>query len=122
VLNNLSYDLTEHAKQPDEALKYAQKAKELAPGDGRVAHTLGWVLYQKGLYSAAVTQLESAVSARNLAPGDDLGRLQYHLAMACFRSGNRERGKQALEAAAQIAPALPEARLAREMAARDVAP
>ena len=51
ALNNLAYELIEHGNQPDEALKYAQKAVELSPENPTYADTLGWILYNKGLYT-----------------------------------------------------------------------
>ena len=48
--------------RPDEALKYAEQAHELQPQNPNFSDTLGWILYRKGLYSAAVKHLESAAS------------------------------------------------------------
>jgi tetratricopeptide (TPR) repeat protein len=115
ALNGLAYDLTEFAKKPDEALKYAQKAKELAPSDPRVADTLGWIYYQKGVYQSAVKQLEAAVAASGSLADEESGRVQYHLAMAYFRSGKPTQGKRILETAQKVAPSLPEAALAQEL-------
>ena len=47
ALNGLAYLLAK-SKQPDEAIKYAQKAKELAPDNGAVDDTLGWT-FSEGL-------------------------------------------------------------------------
>ena len=47
ALNGLAYLLAE-TRQPDEAIKYAQKAKELAPDSPAVDDTLGWTYFQKG--------------------------------------------------------------------------
>ena len=63
ALNNYAYLLTEFANQPGEALKYAQKAKELSPGDAAYSDTLGWILYRKGLYPMAVSELERATAS-----------------------------------------------------------
>ena len=61
ALNSLAYLLAE-SKQPDEALKYAQQAKEIAPDSPAVDDTLGWTYFQKGMYALAVTHLESATA------------------------------------------------------------
>jgi tetratricopeptide (TPR) repeat protein len=114
-LNNLAYDLVEYAKRPDEALAWAQKAKELDPSSAYVADTLGWVYYQKGIYRSAVSQLEAAVSTKSSLAGDQMGRVHYHLAMAYFKSGDTSKGQQVLEAALRLAPALPEAKVAQEL-------
>lgn len=108
ALNDLAYLLAE-SKQPDEALKYAQQAKELAPENSAVDDTLGWTYYQKGMYSLAVTHLRSAVSKQATA------RRQYHLAMACLKAGDTSQGREALQAALKIDPNLPEAQVARQM-------
>ena len=100
-LNNLAYLLTEHANRPDEALKYAQKAQELSPDDPGTADTVGWILYRKGLYPAAITQLERA-AARD---GDVVWK--YHLAMAYAKAGNPTRGRVILEAALKRNPNVP---------------
>jgi tetratricopeptide (TPR) repeat protein len=108
AVNGLAYLLAE-SKQPDEALKYAQTAKELAPDNATVADTLGWSYFQKGLYSLAVTQLESA----NAKEGTALRK--YHLAMAYLKAGDPKRGRQTLDAATKMDPNLPEAQAARQV-------
>jgi cellulose synthase operon protein C len=110
AMNNLAYLLLEYGKQPDEALKYAQRAVELAPDKPLYADTLGWVLYQKGLYSLAVTYLERASSAPDAI-------CKYHLAMAYAKTGDRQRGRTTLDAALKLNANLPEAKTAREVVA-----
>ena len=108
ALNDLAYLLAD-GKQPDEALKYAQQAKELAPESPAVDDTLGWTYYQKGLYSMAVTHLEGAVAKEGTA------RRNYHLAMARLKAGDAKRGRDALNTALKMDPSLPEAQLAKQM-------
>jgi tetratricopeptide (TPR) repeat protein len=110
ALNNLAYLTSEYANQPNEALKYAQKAKELAPGDPAYSDTLGWILYRKGLYPSAVMELERAVSK----PGGD-PVWKYHLAMAYAKAGDVGRGRTTLRAALKQNPDLPEARAAQQI-------
>ena len=74
ALNNLAYHLASDSDQPDEALKYAQKAKELAPGSVSVDDTIGWAFYRKGLYDTAVKYLESSVAKQSTG-----GKGKYHL-------------------------------------------
>lgn len=107
ALNGLAYLLAE-SKQPDEALKYAQQAKELAPDNAAVADTLGWTYFQKGLYGMAVTNLEDAI-ARQGTP-----LRQYHLAMAYLKAGDPKRGRETLDAALKKDPTLQEAQMARQ--------
>jgi tetratricopeptide (TPR) repeat protein len=109
ALNNLAYELGEYANQPDEALKYAEKAQELAPDLPDYADTLGWVLYRKGLYSNAIKYLERAAAENRNAVS------KYHLAMAYAKAGDPKRGKATLDAARRVNPNLPEAKMAAEL-------
>jgi cellulose synthase operon protein C len=108
ALNGLAYLLAD-SKRPDEALKYAQQAKELDPGNAAVDDTLGWTYYQKGMYSMAVTHMESAAARAGTAVH------KYHLAMAYLKAGDPARGRQNLEAALKMNPNLPEAQMARQI-------
>ena len=109
ALNNLAHLLTE-ANKPDEALPYAEKAREIHPGDPQVADTLGWIFYRKGLYTSAVKQMEDAASQKQAG-----ATIKYHLAMAYAKSGNSRKGVDMLEAALKIDPTLPEATAAKEV-------
>jgi tetratricopeptide (TPR) repeat protein len=111
ALNGLAYLLADQANQPDEALKFAQQAKELAPYDPYVDDTLGWVYYCKGLYPVAVKHLEAAVAREPSA------RRKYHLAMSYFKSGDRPRGTALLNQALKMDSTLPEAATAQRMLA-----
>jgi len=96
--------------QPDEALKYAQKAKELAPGSPYTVDALGWALYNKGMYSAAIKELDS------LSKGQ-LPEARYHLAMAYFQAGDVASGRATLITALKMDPQNPAAKLAEKVAA-----
>jgi tetratricopeptide (TPR) repeat protein len=88
ALNNLAYLLNEYAGQADEALKLAEKAAQLAPENPAVLDTLGWIYYAKGLYPAAVRNLERAVSKQPTP------ERKGHLGLAYFKSGDRDRGRK----------------------------
>jgi tetratricopeptide (TPR) repeat protein len=102
-LNNLAYLLAEKTGQTDEALKYAEQAKEIAPASSEVDDTLGWVYYRKGNYPTAVKYLETATANSSAAVR------KYHLAMAYVKAGDLKQGQQTLEAALNIDSKLPEA-------------
>ena len=107
--NNLAYLLAEHVNQMDEALKYAEKAVELAPTRAAYCDTLGWILYKKGLFTSAIPYLQRASSD----PGSVVWK--YHLAMAYAKSGDIKRGRTVLNAALKANSSLPEARIARDV-------
>lgn len=109
ALNNLAYLTMEYGNEPNEALKYAEKARELAPKDPAYADTLGWILYQKGLYPQALKSLELAA-----AHEDDVV-WKYHLAMAYAKAGNIALGRATLAAALKRNPSVPEAKMAQEV-------
>jgi tetratricopeptide (TPR) repeat protein len=109
ALNNLAAHLSEQPDQLDTALKFAQRAKELAPnGDAAIDDTIGWIYYRKGLYHTAVKYLETAVKAGGGA------KRKYHLAMAYAANGQQQPARQTFEIAQQLDASLPEAREARE--------
>jgi tetratricopeptide (TPR) repeat protein len=117
ALNNLAYLLADHTNDTDDALKFAQKAKELAPNDVNVEGTIGWAYFRKGLYDNALRHLQDAVNreGRNVAAGTAIRR--YHLAMAYKRAGENDKAAKALSAALKLDPNLPEARVATQMLA-----
>src|SRR5262249_49586679 len=101
ALNNLAYLLAEHGMNADEALKFAQRAQAVEPDTARVADTMGWVLYHKGLYDMAIKHLEKA-STKEATPIH-----KFHLAMAYMKAGDKARGRSAYEAALRLDPKLP---------------
>jgi len=109
ALNNLAYDLADDKEHQDEALRYAQKAVELAPDAPAVENTLGWVLYQKGLYNMALPHLEKA------AEKEPTARRKCHLSMAYLKMGEQERGEKHLAAAMKLDPGIPEIRAAQQI-------
>jgi tetratricopeptide (TPR) repeat protein len=111
ALNDLAYLLAEYAKQPDEALKYAQQAKEIAPDNPEADDTLGWIYYCKGIYLTAVKHLENATAKAPTALH------KYHLAMAYLKAGDSKRGQQTFDAALKMDAKLPEAQTARKLLA-----
>jgi len=69
----------------------------LLPEDPSVADTLGWVLYRRGLYGAAITELKR--SAEKL-PNE--AAVRYHLGMAYLRNGDKADAKSELTAALKL--------------------
>ena len=117
ALNNLAYhlandtNLSNDTNQLDEAVKYAQHVKDLAPNSVAVDDTIGWAFYRKGLYDSAVKHLEAAVNKQ------DTALFRYHLAMAYLKSGQRSHGIEMLAQARRLDPSLPESTAAQELLA-----
>jgi tetratricopeptide (TPR) repeat protein len=101
ALNDLAFLLVETGGSAEEALKYAQQAKELAPHDPNVEDTLGWVMYHRGMYSAALEYLQDSVARENAAATN------LHLAMTYAKIGDLAAGRRFLEVARRQKPDLP---------------
>ncbi len=99
ALTGLAYTLA--SSQPDEALKYAQQAAQLAPDSAMVEDTLGWIYYRKTVYGIALNYLKTA------AEKEPTPRRQFHLAMCYLREGQRDMGEQTLQLALRQDPSLP---------------
>ncbi|MBW2272293.1 MAG: tetratricopeptide repeat protein [Deltaproteobacteria bacterium] len=96
--NNLAYMLAESGEDLDRALDLAQEAKALLPEDANTADTLGWVLYKRGVPSAAVGYLKEAADSTD-PDNPNLGIIRYHLALAYEADGQKEKAAEVLERA-----------------------
>lgn len=97
--NNLAWHYAEREGKLDVALELARRAKTALPDDPYVADTLGWVLYRRGLYAAAIGPLKE--SAEKLA---DKAEVRYHLGMAYLRNGDKDKARGELQAALKLGP------------------
>jgi len=102
ALNNQANLLNETGK-PAEALTLAKKAAELAPGDGLVLDTLGWVLLSVKDSKGSLEVLRKASKA---APGNPT--VSYHLAVSYAANGDSRSAMEELEKAARHKGAFPE--------------
>lgn len=98
ALNNLAWNLA--PADPDEALKYAREAAEIAPDNANIEDTLGWIYYRKGMYPTATDYLKNAVSK------EPNPKREFHLAMCYLKSGDQKLGQTMLAAALQKDPSL----------------
>ncbi len=94
--NNLAYLLAEAGRDLDRALDLAQEAKALMPESGNAADTLGWVLYKRGIHSAAVGYLKEAVASME-PDSPNVGLVRHHLALAYEANGQRAEAVETLE-------------------------
>jgi tetratricopeptide (TPR) repeat protein len=110
--NNLAYLYAESGKNLDRALDLAQDAKALMPDDPNTADTLGWVLFRRGVPSAAIGYLKEAEAG--VKPEDaTLGVIRHHLALAYEASGDKENARTTLDRAISAHEAFVEAQKAR---------
>ncbi len=94
--NNLAYIYAESGTNLDRALDLAQDAKALLPESASVADTLGWVLFKRGVPSAAISYLKEAEAATK--PNDaSLGEVRFHLAQAYEANGESQEAVAAVE-------------------------
>jgi len=96
--NDLAYIYAESGENLDRALDLAQDAKAALPDTATVADTLGWVLYKRGIWSAAISYLKEAVANSD---GDISvsGISLHHLAQAYEANGDPEKAREALRRA-----------------------
>src|SRR5208283_6010480 len=97
--------------KPGEALKFAQRAKHLAPTDSSANDTLAWVYYRMRQYPTALTYLRASRQSTALQ--------NYHLAMVYAKLGQADLGRAALNAGLRINPHLPEAAAAQRLLSSD---
>ena len=62
ALNALGYTLANRTDRYDEALELIQRARAIKPNDPAILDSLGWVLYKRGEYDAALSHLRAAMS------------------------------------------------------------
>ncbi|MEJ7668044.1 MAG: XrtA/PEP-CTERM system TPR-repeat protein PrsT [Casimicrobiaceae bacterium] len=90
VLNNLA-NLYQREKDP-RALDTAEQAYKLMPDSPVIADTLGWILVEQGTTRRGLELLQKAVAM------DPKGtEVQYHLAAALAKSGDKGQARKVLE-------------------------
>jgi tetratricopeptide (TPR) repeat protein len=100
ALNNLAYLNADSGQNLDQAMTFAQRAKQKAPDNPDVSDTLGYVYYQKNLNAEAVR-----IFRQNVLDHPQNSMFHFHLAMALLKQGDREGAR--LEANKALANAVP---------------
>ena len=107
--NNLAANLADGGGNLDEALKFAQTAREAAPEDPNVADTLGWVFYRKELYDSALPLIAEAAGKAKGNPS-----VRYHYGMVLAKKGKQKEAAAELKAALSMDPKFPGAAEAKK--------
>jgi tetratricopeptide (TPR) repeat protein len=109
--NNLAWLYAVNGKgNLDEAVRLAQGVVQKNPNIPGFVDTLGWVYYKKGLYGAAVEQLQKAVAldARGAKDGSSPApNYHYHLGMALKARGDKDAARRELELAVRLSEKAP---------------
>jgi tetratricopeptide (TPR) repeat protein len=113
ALNNLAYLMAEEGVDLDQALTYAQRAKQRLPNNVDVADTLGWIYIKKNLSDNAIVIFRELVQQQPTR-----STFHYHLAMALFQKGDKPRCKQSLQSALANKPSKEEEARIRELLAK----
>ncbi|HWQ53331.1 MAG TPA: tetratricopeptide repeat protein [Bryobacteraceae bacterium] len=113
ALNNLAFLLAEHGGDLDQALTYAQRAKQILPSLLEVSDTLGWIYLKKNMNDSAIDVFSDLVRRQ-----PNHSTYQYHLGMALSQKGDRQRALKALEGALKSNPQREEAAKIRELMSR----
>jgi Tfp pilus assembly protein PilF len=92
----------------------AQRAFDLAPQNGKVLDSYGWVMFKEGKYAEALKALEKA---KSLLPGNPI--VLYHLGAVQLAAGKEGKGREHLEKALSIADDFEGAEHTRELLAEE---
>ena len=107
--NNLASNLTDGGGNLDEALKFAQIAREAAPEEPGVGDTLGWIYYKKGLIDTAYPLIaDAAGKMKNNAT------VRFHHGMVLAKKGKNKEAAAELKAALSLDPKFPGAEDAKK--------
>jgi tetratricopeptide (TPR) repeat protein len=99
ALNNLAFAKAEEGVDLDQALTMAQRAVQKAPGNSRIADTLGWIYIKKSLTDDAVRVFRDLVVKE---PNNY--QFHYHYGMALLQKGDKPSARRELETALKDNP------------------
>jgi len=97
ALNFVGYTWADERMHLNKALEYILKAVQLAPENGYIRDSLGWVYYRLGQVENAIKELEKAVE---LSPQD--GPIYHHLGDAYQDNGQSEKALEAYRMAIEL--------------------
>ena len=94
--NNLAYSMLQSGSDPELAVTLAQAARKKMPDSYNAADTLGWALYRKGNYGAAIDSFRRALALGERGKEDD-PVVHYHLGLAYERAGQYALARQQMQ-------------------------
>jgi tetratricopeptide (TPR) repeat protein len=113
AMNNLAYLMAETGGDLNQALTYAQRAKQRLPNLHEVSDTLGWIYLKKNLSDSAIDIFRDLVTK---APKHSTYR--YHLGMALSQKGDKVNALKELNEALKSSPPREEAAKIKELIAK----
>ena len=111
ALNNLAWQYAMENRSG--AVELAEKAHRLAPENGSITDTYGWILHLQGDYERALAILERA-----LRQSPDNADVKFHLAATYAKLGNKTRARAILTDLLETNSAFPSRAEAEEIARR----
>jgi tetratricopeptide (TPR) repeat protein len=99
-LNNLAFLMAEHGGDLNQALTFAQHAKQLLPELPEISDTLGFIYLRKNLSTEAVDIFKDLVTRVPTS-----STYHYHLARAYYQQGDKSRAAGQLQIALRYSPA-----------------
>jgi tetratricopeptide (TPR) repeat protein len=99
ALNNLAFLMAETGDDLNQALTYAQRAKQRLPQIDEVSDTLGWIYLKKNLSEDAVLIFQDLVKKAPKHP-----TYRYHLGMALSQKGDKTNAIRELQEALKNKP------------------
>ena len=99
ALNNLAYLLAENNGDLDQALTYAQRAKQILPQLNEISDTLGWIYLKKNLTDSAIETFSDIVTKQ-----PQHSTYRYHLGMAYVQKGDKLKASRELQRALKSNP------------------
>ncbi len=111
ALNNLAFMMAEGGTGDlDQALTYAQRAKQVMPNLPEVSDTLGWIYLKKNMSDNAMDIFQGLV---NKMPANSTYR--FHLGMAYAQKGDKPKALAELQKALRSSPAKDEENKIRDL-------
>ncbi len=97
ALNNLAWQYSVDGREG--AIELAERAHRIAPENGNISDTLGWILYKSGDFERAEEILRRAA-----AQAPDNPDIKYHLASVLLERGNESEADRLLRETLQAFP------------------